>query len=139
MLAHSAPPFNIDSDEWMTPKRGKHFRVLSDFLKSLGPKARLDPDPQATAATDDITVWGLRSGDQRALWVLGEKTDYGKPVQGAKVKLGEVLHGRYEITWYDDVKGTSHEQRLITSESSELVLEIPTFTRHVAGILTRSR
>ena len=55
-LAHSAPPFNIDSDEPMTPARAHHFQVLSQFLRGLDLSGRLAPKRLSFPSADGTSV-----------------------------------------------------------------------------------
>ncbi|HVZ87158.1 MAG TPA: cellulase family glycosylhydrolase [Polyangia bacterium] len=137
-LAHSAPPFHLDSDEPMTPARGRHFRVLADFLRALGPDAGLEPDPTAAAAPDSARVLALGHGDARAVWLLGPAIGYGQPVAGATVTLSGVPAGRYTIAWRDDVTGRPIAAETAVSVDDRLVLHAPTFTRHVAARVQRA-
>jgi hypothetical protein len=138
-LAHSAPPFHLDSDEPMTPARAHHFRVLADFLGSLARAQSVDPDETAAATPAGTTVLALGRGDDRALWLLGPAAGYGVPVSGATVTLRDVPPGAHRIEWRDDVTGA-----LVATASSAagsdgvLVLAAPPFSRHLAGKVSRA-
>src|SRR5690606_17222027 len=68
-LAHSAPPFEIDSDEPMTPERAAHFAVLSRFLSTFPPKEPLEPVSDVEVSVAGARVFSLATRDraQRAL------------------------------------------------------------------------
>jgi hypothetical protein len=137
-LAHSAPPFHRDSDEPMTPARGRHFRVLADFLGGLDGKRRLEPDPAAVARPVGTAVWALGSGDYRVLWIVGPAASYGQPIANAVVTLRDVPAGRYQTEWRDDVSGQVLATVDLSSRGGDLDLKLPTFTRHLAGKLFRT-
>ncbi len=69
-LSHSAPPFNLDSDEPMTPERGQHFRALRDFLNKLPADKPMLPHFEAET-TGNARVWALISKDTAAGAVSG--------------------------------------------------------------------
>ena len=77
VLAHSAPPFTIDSDAPMTPPRGRHFRALAGFLRRAEARGPLEtaPDPGRVAPRRSRARAQGRSGARRldpravaALW-----------------------------------------------------------------------
>jgi len=131
-LAHSAPPFNIDSDELMTPQRARHFRTLSDFLKGMPP---MQPgDVSATGAS----AWALvGTGNVAALWLLAPEAGYGAPVHGVHVDVRGLADGRWRIEWLDDVSGQSRGGTTATSADGHLHLQVPPFVMHVAARLVR--
>ena len=53
-------------------------------------------------------MWSLRSrtGDARALWVLGPHAGYGKKVVNARVTVPDLSPGKYQLDWWDDVTGS---------------------------------
>jgi len=136
-LAHSAPPFHLDSDEPMTPARGKHFRVLADFLRGLDGTRRLEPDPSAIAGPAGTAIWALGSGDYRVLWVVGPAPTYGQPVADAVVTLHDVPRGSYRTEWRDDVTGNVVATVDVTCAGGDLALKVPAFMRHLAAKVFR--
>ncbi|HZU81369.1 MAG TPA: cellulase family glycosylhydrolase [Polyangiaceae bacterium] len=135
-LAHSAPPFNIDSDEPMTPERGRHFRVLGAFLRSLDWARRLEPDPTITAdGAGDARVFALGSPEYKAFWLLAPAAGYGAPVVGARLSVPGLPAGRYEVTFVDDVSGDVVGRVDGQVGRDPLVVGVPTFARHVAGVI----
>lgn len=133
-LSHSAPPFTLDSDTPMTDERAEHFRVLSGFLARFDPKTPLTPLEDRPAAPQGSHAWVMKSGGDRALWVMGPKKGYGTPVEGARVVLQDVAPGAYQIEWFDDVTGAALQTQAATvGENRELLAAPPPFTRHVAA------
>jgi hypothetical protein len=121
-LAHSAPPFEIDSDEPMTPARAEHFRVLAKVIDSFDRKLPLVPahDVQVTRGR----AWSLvQSNGARAIWILGPRDGYGALVTGTRVTFPR----GGTLTWLDDVTG----EVLATSAGGE----VPSYKRHVVAIM----
>jgi hypothetical protein len=131
-LAHSAPPFQIDSDEPMTPERGAHFRVLSEFLRSF--PTPLDPVDGARAS-GGVTVWQLRSQEATALWLLAPAGRYGGPVS-TEVTVEDLPSGRYRLEWIDDLTG-SRVAEVETVVRGRWSAVTPRFSRHLAARLSR--
>jgi hypothetical protein len=138
-LAHSAPPFHLDSDEPMTPGRARHFRVLADFLAGLGGGQSFDPDDTAAAAPPGTMVLALGRGDDRALWLLGPAAGYGTEVSGATVTLRDVPPGAHRIEWRNDVTGAIVGTTTTgAGTDGRLTLAAPPFARHLAAKVTRA-
>lgn len=138
VLAHSAPPFTVDSDAPMTAARALHFRVLAAFLR------RADPDGSAAPAPDpEVSVRGARAlalaGElAAAVWVHGPPEGYGEPVRGLTVSVAGIVAGRWRATWVDDVTGRDLASGDVQMrEGGRLTLAAPPFTRHVALLLER--
>jgi hypothetical protein len=134
VLAHSAPPFTPDSDVLMTPERGHHFRVLSDFLSRLSTSPPLLPRPAPPATPEGTRAWVLGRPGYQALWVLGAEKGYGAPVEDATVRM-EGAPGRYRVTWWNDVTGEPLRTEELTGTREGLLLRVPGFVRHVAGVV----
>jgi hypothetical protein len=134
-LAHSAPVFQIDSDEPMTPERAAHFRVLSDVLRSLDRSKVFVPQRDMKLWDREAHAMSLVASDgDRLLWLLGPRRTYGSVVKRAKVTLRAPPAGRWGVTWIDDVTGKELGRKTITSPGDgDLSLEAPPFVRHVAG------
>jgi hypothetical protein len=136
VLAHSAPPFNIDSDELMTPRRASHFRTLRSFLRGLPELV-----PGEASASDGAGAWALvgRSPNEAiaAVWLLAPKASYGQPVSGLRVDVRGLPDGRWHASWVDDVTGRALGSSSAVSRNGRLELTAPTFTRHVAARLRR--
>jgi hypothetical protein len=140
VLAHSAPPFNVDSDEFMTPERARHFRVLRDFLRGLPALA-----PGAAEATNGVSAWslvetaaGTPPPQQRAaLWLLGPKRHYGEAVKSVRVSMRGLEDGAWKVQWIDDVTGDVRSETTTEARSGLLRLDVPPFSRHLAARLTR--
>jgi hypothetical protein len=132
VLAHSAPAFNIDSDELMTPERARHFRVLRDFMQGLPVLT-----PGDVAATAAVSAWALRADKAAAVWLLAPREGYGKSVTGARVTLRGLSPGNWRVRWVDDVTGVTVGESSATSKGGTLELAVPPFTRHVAARLER--
>jgi hypothetical protein len=139
-LAHSAPPFNVDSDEPMTPARGKHFRVLADFLRSLDWQRRLEPDDRVRVVRPGgARVLALGSTDYKAFWLLGPAAGYGSRVMGASLAIDELPPGRYEVMFRDDVTGAPLRRVPLSVDGRTASVEVPAFVRHVAGTVEPDR
>lgn len=132
-LAHSAPPFNIDCDEFMTPARGAHFKVLSDFLATLDPKATFLPrkDLVLVKGNAGAKAFCLADGAARALWIMAGKQGYGQPVKGASVVVKELPAGTYQATFVDDTTGKTLATKRFDA-AGDATLALPEFVRHVA-------
>jgi hypothetical protein len=139
-LAHSAPPFNVDSDEPMTPARGRHFRVLSDFLRSLDWSHHLEPDDRVRVSRpEDAHVFTLGSTDYKAFWLLGPALHYGSPVEGASLAIAGLPPGQYHALFRDDVTGAPLRRVALSWHGDSATVDVPPFVRHVAGTVERDR
>jgi hypothetical protein len=136
VLAHSAPPFNIDSDELMTPQRASHFRTLRNFLRNLPELV-----PGEASASDGAAAWALVGGSSSdavaAVWLLAPEASYDQPVSGLRVEVRGLADGRWHASWTDDVTGRPLGRSSAMSRNSRLELTAPTFTRHIAARLSR--
>jgi hypothetical protein len=135
VLAHSAPPFNIDSDEWMTPERAKHFRVLHDFFQPLPALT-----PIGASASSGALAWALSSEQMRivAVWVLAPPAGYGKSVDDARLTLA-CESGRWRVQWSDDTTGTSLGDAIAQCRGGQMELTAPRFNRHVVALLRKQQ
>lgn len=139
-LAHSAPPFEIDSDEPMTPARGEHFRVLSETLRSLDPRRAFMPRSDVRATIDDARALSLANDDasERAVWILGPTSGYGSEVVGLRVAFPAPPAGTYGVTWKDDTNGREIARSSFASTGrGDVVLDAPTFSRHTVMLMRR--
>jgi hypothetical protein len=132
VLAHSAPPFNVDSDELMTPERAHHFRVLRDVLQGLPALA-----PGEVSATAGTSAWALRGSDAAAVWLLAPQKGYGNPVRNVRVTVRGLDTGRWRVRWLNDVTGAPLRESAAVSRGGVLKLAVPAFTKHVAARLER--
>lgn len=136
-LAHSAPPFNVDSDEPMTPERGRHFKVLREFLEPVISRAPLTPVRDVDTGDSGVRAWSLANDTVRAIWLMAPKENYGAAVEGgtATVPLGA---GRHTVTWFDDVTGEQLSSEVVGSDGGDVQLVVPSFTRHIAARIVSS-
>jgi len=133
VLAHSAPPFNIDSDELMTPERAHHFRVLNSLLTSLPALT-----PTRPTATRGISAWALLARNSGAIWLLGPRKTYGQTVSRAQVTLSDLSPGIWRAQWMDDVDGTPiATTRAQVGEDGRARFPVPAFSQHIAARLER--
>ncbi len=134
-LAHSAPVFEIDSDEPMTPERGSHFRVLAGVLDSFDRKGVLLParDVEATRGR----AWSLQiaATGERAIWLLGPKEGYGETIEGARVSF-PARRGLFHARIFDDVTGRTLAERTIRATNA-VAIDLPPFRRHLAVRVSR--
>jgi hypothetical protein len=128
VLAHSAPPFNIDSDELMTPERARHFRVLRDLLRDLPAL-----EPAEATATKQVSAWALGAEDHALVWLLAPKRNYGEPVTDASVTIRGMKPGSWRVRWIDDDTGAEIGSSQLQSAGFDLKLNAPVFRKHVAG------
>lgn len=137
VLAHSAPPFDQDCDEPMTPARGRHFRVLADFLARAERGGPLSPAPAPEAAPSGLRALALARPGALALWLHAPRERYGEPVVGARV-TASAAPGRWRVEWLDDATGAvlGREERPVGLDG-RLALAPPAFTRHAAAFAER--
>ena len=135
-LVHSAPVFSIDSDEPMTPERGRHFSTLAAFLRRAQAREALAPAPDPEVNLPGLRALALASRASVALWLHAPRAGYGRPVNGASLTLRDLTPGRWRLTWMDDTTGAvlRVEERDLTGE---VRLDVPAFARHLAGLLER--
>jgi hypothetical protein len=136
VLAHSAPQFEIDSDEPMTAERGRHFRTLAGVLRSAERRGALSPASDPATTVPGLRALALASDRAVALWLLAPETGYGAPVSGGKVTLHALPLARWRIRWLDDVTGAELRVDERTA-GGEVVLDVPPFARHVAAVAER--
>ncbi len=136
VLARSAPVFAIDSDEPMTPERGRHFRTLAAFLRRAEAREPLAPARDPRTNVPGLRALALAGESTVALWLHAPRAGYGTTLEGATVYLRGLATGRWRTTWLDDVSGAElqHEERDV---SGAAVLRVPQFARHVAAIVER--
>jgi hypothetical protein len=134
VLAHSAPAFNVDSDELMTPERARHFRVLKQILSAVPAHA-----PTETRATRNVSSWGLLGDDRGALWLLAPEVGYGQPISGVRVTVQGVPTGTWQVQWLDDVTGASLSHSEARAADGTLEVPAPAFVRHTAARLQLKR
>ncbi len=137
-LAHSAPPFEIDSDEPMTPERARHFKVLSTFLRTLDPRKAYGPvEDVRVVGPRRMRAWSLATEDKtdRAVWVLAPKDGFGERLTGASLAIAAPRGASYRVSWIDDTTGEplASPEHVTATTDDVLVLRIPPFTRHAAG------
>jgi Cellulase (glycosyl hydrolase family 5) len=129
VLAHSAPPFNVDSDELMTPERAHHYGVLKRTLSALPAL-----DTWAVNATEGASAWVLGSATTRAVWLLAPKKNYGTPISQVRISMRDVPDGLWRIEWFDDVSGALLGSTAMQASEGMLELVAPPFARHVVGV-----
>jgi hypothetical protein len=134
-LAHSAPPFNLDSDEPMTPARAHHFAILAGFLRSLDLRENRTAE-RLHGSPAELDVWSLGRSDDRALWVLAPRRGYGSLVTDGEIVL-HVDDGAYAVRWIDDTTGAVTRDEPTRSQGGRLTLKLPPFRRHLAATVRR--
>jgi hypothetical protein len=137
VLAHSAPPYTVDSDAPMSPARARHFRALAAFLARAEAAEPLAPAPDPKVSVRGARALALAGERTLALWVHAPKRGYGEPVAGAKVTLRGLTHGCWRVTWVDDTTGEDVGSGEVEIAGAAAVLEAPRFVRHVAAIVER--
>jgi hypothetical protein len=143
VLAHSAPPFTEDSDEFMTPARAQHLRVLRDFLDRAEPVGEPIEKDRLTVTPAEVQAWGLAVRSGLALWLLAPERDYGKPVSSVRVSIADVSCHPQEAELWNDVSGEamSKVEALVSAQpkgakdACRAELSLPPFNRHVAIVL----
>jgi cellulase (glycosyl hydrolase family 5) len=140
VLAHSAPPFNEDSDEPMTPARAAHLRVLAGFLARAERGGALAPAlPDPVASVPGMRALALARPGLVALWLHAPAAGYGGRVQGATVTVTDLAPGRWRVRWVDDVTGAPAGSAEVTADGGPVVLRVPGFVRHLAATVERER
>ena len=143
VLAHSAPPFTEDSDEFMTPERGRHLRVLRDFLERIEPVGDPIDGRRLTVSLAGAQAWALALPEGMALWLLAPENDYGKTVSDARLSISDVRCEELEVEAWDDTTGaqlSAADARVSPQEGTapglcRAEVSLPPFTRHVAAVL----
>jgi hypothetical protein len=130
VLAHSAPAFNVDSDELMTPERAMHFRVLGEVLSGLRKVA-----PVPSSASGGASSWALLGGREGAVWVLAPRTSYGATTRAVRASIPAAMQGEWQVRWIDDVSGTLVSESQVRADEGALTLDVPYFSRHIVGRL----
>ncbi len=139
-LAHTAPPFEIDSDEPMTPERAVHFRTLSRFLASFDGAAALSPRGDVLA-TGGVRAWSLATDDlsARAIWLLAPREKNAQLLADVDVTL-DAPRGSWDAHVIDDVSGATLAHVPLSSDgAAPVTMRVPEFARHVAIKVTRAR
>jgi hypothetical protein len=136
VLAHSAPPFNIDCDEFMFPARGAHFKALATFLATLDDQAAYVPRPDLAAVNKGARAWCLADGRHRAAWIMAGERGYDAPVTGAKLVLKDLPKGAYDVTFVDDTTAKAVGSLRLDAQGGDATIALPEFTRHVAVRVT---
>jgi hypothetical protein len=133
-LAHSAPPFNIDSDELMTPQRARHFLTLHNFLSGMP-----ELSPAEVSADRGASAWALKAakGDVAAVWLLAPEASYATPMRDVRVRLPGIENGRWRVEWIDDVTGRRLASSSEVAAGGQMTVTAPPFTAHVAARLRR--
>jgi hypothetical protein len=140
-LAHSAPPFEIDSDEPMTKERARHFEVLAKILHDAFGREGTTPiaDVRVTAngPASGARAWSLvdDARAQRLIWLLGPEAGYGKEVVGMRAMF-PAAPGVWSVEWRNDVTGETLARTSAPSEGT-ISIEAPPFARHVVAILRK--
>ena len=138
-LAHTAPQFQIDSDEPMTPARGAHFKVLSDVLAAFG-GSPVSPRHDVRVTSGTARAWSLVTDDAkaRAIWVLGPEQGYGDQVKATQLEMPAPPAGDHPLAWIDDATGAVIVRATLRSSGTgETLLAVPPFKRHIAAIMPR--
>lgn len=130
VLAHSAPPFNPDSDELMTPDRALHYRVLRQTLAALP-----EHSPTPVNASHGVASWLLMGKDAGAIWLLAPKDNYDNTLGAVSITMPDVPAGSWSIEWLDDVSGEPLGSSLAHVRDGRLQAAVPPFRRHVLGRL----
>ena len=137
VLAHSAPPFTIDSDAPMTPARGRHFRALAGFLRRAEAKGPLAPAPDPPVSLAGARALALSGERAVAVWLHAPAAGYGTSVVGARIALRGLARGRWRVTWVDDSSGLDEARAELDAHGEDVLLEAPPFARHVAALVER--
>jgi hypothetical protein len=130
VLAHSAPAFNVDSDELMTPERAAHFRVLGEVLSGLPNVA-----PVEARASRNASAQALLAEHDGAVWILASRNSYGSTAKGIQATLPSVTRGLWQVRWLDDVSGKIVSEAQARADEGALTLDVPDFSRHIVARL----
>jgi hypothetical protein len=130
VLAHSAPAFNVDSDELMTPERALHFTVLRRVLASVP-----HPQPVQVQVTRGGNAWALLTENAAAVWLLSAKETYDTKVEGQRVTVPVRKAGEWRVEWLNDVSGELLAEGVHRTTQNQLELTAPPYHRHVVATL----
>jgi hypothetical protein len=128
----------------MVPARAAHFRVLRNFLNGLHDARSLEVLAGSLSEAEPAGTRVLALGDarRRAVWVMGAKAGYGKPVTHTVLHMRDVPCEKVRVRWWNDVTGEllqedQEQPRPAAAKpgSCELSTQVPAFVRHVAGQL----
>jgi hypothetical protein len=137
VLAHSAPPFTIDSDAPMSPARARHFRALAGFLRRAEAHEPLSPAPDPAVSVPGARALALAGDRTVAVWVHAPRSGYGEPVKGARLTLRGLAPGRWRVTWVDDTTGLDKLNAVVEVAADAATLDVPRFSRHLAALAER--
>jgi hypothetical protein len=130
VLAHSAPAFNVDSDELMTPERARHFVLLRRVLAGVP-----NPEPVRAQLTGSGTAWALLSENAAAAWILAAKNTYEAVIDGQRLTVPVRKAGEWHVEWLDDVTGKELAKVIHRTTQERLELTVPPYHRHVVAQL----
>jgi hypothetical protein len=110
--------------------------VLAAFLRRAEAREALTPAPDPGVNVPGLRALALAGRTSVALWVHAPRARYGDAVRGASLTVHGLAPGRFRITWMDDTSGVElrAEEHDLAGEAR---VEVPAFTRHVAGLLER--
>jgi hypothetical protein len=137
VLAHSAPPFTVDSDSPMSPSRARHFRTLARFLRRAEAAEPLAPARDPLVSLPGARALALAGERTVALWLHAPEAGYGARVAGARVSLRGLAPGRWRATWVDDTTGIDVTTAHVEVDRGDATLDVPGFSRHVAALVER--
>lgn len=136
-LSHSAPVFQVDSDEPMTPERGRHFRALAAVLARAERGGPLVPVPDPGTSVPGLRALALAGPRAVAVWLHAPAEGYGQPVEGAKVRVRGLGAGRWKATWLDDLTLAELGRAEVQPGEGSALVTAPAFVRHAVLLLER--
>ncbi|MBN1899379.1 MAG: cellulase family glycosylhydrolase [Spirochaetes bacterium] len=133
VLAHSAPPFTPETDEFMTPERAKHFKSLHSFLKNIAWDKNLKFKPHEISTPSFIKTWCLKNENYAVFWLLDGSKKYGQLIKNTDLTIKKMADKSYIIEWWDTRKGSIVHKQKVKAKQGSINIKIPAFYKDIAG------
>ena len=122
-----------------------HYRPISAFVADV-PYAKARLRPAAAACDKPVRVVALAGREAAYLWIANPQATWWqlgiaktKPaeVRGASLTVKGLADGNYRVQWWDTWQGKPTSDAKARSSKGALRVEVPPFTRAVAGKIVR--
>jgi hypothetical protein len=124
-----------------------HYLGFADFIKGEDPRRKgyAYASPRVVAGTD-IEARAAGTATDRLLWVAKRPymTRYptpekraSLPVAAVTVELANLRPGRFNVQWWDTLKGVRSEESVVVAEDGRLRLVVPALQVDVAAKISR--
>ena len=133
-LAHSAPEYNPQTDELMTPVRAAHFKALAEFLQDVPWDKNLQYKAAGIVSNSPaVKIWALGGNDYIMGWLLdGDKKKYGQKLTGLSLTVADLAEGDYAVEWWDTRRGVLVSSETVNCRNNILKANIPPFEKDIA-------